>query len=93
MALNLRKIEKILSAAIILAKEYKKITNKPLGITGEVAEFTAFKLLKLELTGARQPGYDAIWNKAGKRKRVQIKGRKLPDEFQKSPKDRPDKAR
>jgi hypothetical protein len=43
-----------------LAKQYRQLTGKPLGITGEVGEFVAADLLHLELTDARNPGYDAI---------------------------------
>jgi len=32
--------------------------GKPLGITGEVGEFTAAEFMNLRLTGARQPGYN-----------------------------------
>lgn len=53
------------------AVEYRRLTGKPLGITGEVAEQTAAKLLKLDLMPPRWPGYDAE-DSTGKR--VQIKG-------------------
>ncbi len=60
-----------------LAKRYRELTGKPLGITGEVGEFTAAELKHLQLTGARQPGYDAI---APDSHRIQIKARCiLPD--------------
>jgi len=70
-----KEVEEILLAAKDLAARYKKLTGKPLGITGEVAEFSAAKLLGLELTEARTAGYDAYG--ADKRK-IQIKGRSLP---------------
>ncbi len=70
-----QEIEEILIAAKDLAARYKKLTGKPLGITGEIAEFNAAKLLELELADARQAGYDAIGNG---RKKIQIKGRCLP---------------
>ena len=69
-------IEEILVAAIDLASRYKKLTGKPLGITGEVAEVSAAKILGLELAEARKAGYDAIG--LDKRK-IQIKGRCLPN--------------
>ncbi|WP_434064576.1 DUF6998 domain-containing protein [Symbiopectobacterium purcellii] len=71
-------IEALLTTAIDLAAKYKKLTGKPLGITGEVAEFYAAKLLNLKLMGARSPGYDAIDSDYRK---IQIKGRCLPDKF------------
>ena len=60
-----------------LAKEYYVLTRKPLGITGEVAEVEATRLLGLELADAREPGYDAIMIAGGKKVKVQIKGRRL----------------
>lgn len=67
-------IEEILLAAKDLASRYKKLTGKPLGITGEVAEFNAAKLLRLELAEARKAGYDAI---GSDKRKIQIKGRCL----------------
>lgn len=55
-----------------LAKEYRQLTGKPLGITGEVGELIAADLLHLELTVARNPGYDAIGPDG---RRIQIKSR------------------
>jgi hypothetical protein len=67
----------IMKDAQKLAKKYRELTGKPLGITGEVGEFSAAELLKLQLTTARQPGYDAI---AADGHRIQIKARcVLPD--------------
>jgi hypothetical protein len=60
-----------------LAKEYYRLTGKPLGVTGEVAEHEAARLLGLELAKAQQDGYDAIEVKAGRKRRLQIKGRRL----------------
>jgi hypothetical protein len=59
-----------------LAQEYRKLTGKPLGITGEVAEYEAARLLGLKLTAARTAGYDAI-RPRGRNRRVSIKGRCL----------------
>jgi hypothetical protein len=63
----------ILCAAKKLAQEYRALTGKPLGITGEVAEYEAARLLGVRLTPARHAGYDAIRPSDGKR--LQIKGR------------------
>ncbi|EOK5766241.1 hypothetical protein ACM6VD_004088 [Vibrio vulnificus] len=70
-----KEIEELLNSAIELAVRYKKLTDKPLGITGEIAEFQAAKLLNLTLAEARQAGYDALDHNALK---YQIKGRALP---------------
>lgn len=78
MMVDLGEIESLLEDAKKVAKRYKRLTGKPLGITGEVAEFTAAKLLNLELAEARQSGYDAIRKQHGKDVKVQIKGRSLP---------------
>jgi len=64
-----------LANAKSLARKYRKLTGKPLGITGEVAEFSAAQILGLELAKARQPGYDAIRKQNGKVTKIQIKGR------------------
>ncbi|MBL4854562.1 MAG: hypothetical protein JKY25_10035 [Robiginitomaculum sp.] len=58
-----------------LAVEYYKISGKPLGVTGEIAEYAAAECLGIELAEARMPGYDAIQKKNGYIKKIQIKGR------------------
>jgi hypothetical protein len=65
----------ILLAAKKLAQRYRTLTGKPLGVTGEIAEYEAAQLLGLELTLARQAGFDAIERKDGATRRLQIKGR------------------
>lgn len=54
------RVFELLREAKKLAQEYYLITGKPLGITGEVAEYEAARLLGLELSAARQSGYDAL---------------------------------
>ncbi|RCV86500.1 DUF6998 domain-containing protein [Billgrantia montanilacus] len=71
-----KELHEILEAAKDVAGRFKKLTGKPLGITGEIAEFSAAKLLNLKLAEARQAGYDAI---DGAGRKVQIKGRCLPE--------------
>jgi hypothetical protein len=51
------RIYKLLAEAKKLAQEYRTLTGKPLGITGEVAEYEAARLLGVTLTPARQCGY------------------------------------
>jgi hypothetical protein len=70
-------IMQILRQAKKLAQRYRRLTGKPLGITGEVAEYEAARILGVELTPARQAGYDAIERKGGTVRRLQIKGRCL----------------
>lgn len=69
-------LQEILAAAKDVAIRFKNLTGKPLGITGEIAEFSAAKLLDLKLAEARQSGYDAI-DRSGRK--IQIKGRCLPE--------------
>jgi hypothetical protein len=67
----------ILRDAKSLAREYYRLTGKPLGITGEVAEYEAARLLGVDLTAARQAGYDATEHRNNVTRRLQIKGRCL----------------
>jgi hypothetical protein len=67
----------LLADAKVLAQKYRALTGKPLGITGEVAEYEASGILGVELTPARQAGYDAIETVDGEVRRLQIKGRCL----------------
>ena len=67
----------LLREAKSIAQEYRQLTGKPLGITGEVAEYEAARILGVKLTPARQPGYDAVEEKFGAMKRLQVKGRCL----------------
>jgi len=71
------RIMELLGQAKRLAQEYRALTGKPLGITGEVAEYEAARVLGVELTPARQAGYDAVETSNGSMRRLQIKGRCL----------------
>ena len=75
---KLAEIEKILTEAKRLSRRYKDLSGKPLGITGEVAEFEAARRLGLELADARSPGYDAKKKEADSEVLIQIKGRAYP---------------
>lgn len=68
-------ILEVLHDAKVLAKRYYRLTGKPLGTTGEVAEYEAAKHLGLIVHAAREPGYDASEMRNGCPVRVQIKGR------------------
>ena len=74
----MNELAEVLADAKSLARKYRKLTGKPLGITGEVAEFSAAQILGLELAEARQSGYDAIRKENGKVTKIQIKGRCIP---------------
>ncbi len=75
MSIDTDLLRGVMQDATKLAKQYRQLTGKPLGITGEVGEFLAAELLGLRLTNARCPGYDAI---APDGRRIQIKTRCLP---------------
>jgi hypothetical protein len=69
------RIMKLLEQAKQLAIEYRQLTGRPLGVTGEVAEYEAARILGLELSDVRQPGYDAVKRSAAGERRYQVKGR------------------
>ena len=48
------RILEVLRTAKSLAQENRQLTGKPLGITGEVAEYEAARLLGVELTPERR---------------------------------------
>jgi len=69
----------LLAQAKQIAQQYYHLTGKPLGITSEVAEYEAARLLGITLASARQAGYDATEVIEGKTRTIQIKGRYLPN--------------
>jgi len=73
---RLERVRQILSEAKKLSREYYQLTGKPLGITGEVAEYEAAAKLGLELAVVRSPGFDAKRKSSeGVEELIQIKGR------------------
>jgi hypothetical protein len=70
--IDLAEIGKLINQAKAIAKAYRELTGRPLGITGEVAEYEAARLLNLRLSEARQAGYDAIRSDGTT---IQVKGR------------------
>ena len=70
-----RRVREILAAVKPLAAEYYRLTGKPLGVTGEVAEYVAAEMLGLDLAPPRTKGFDAIRKTKGGQQRIQIKGR------------------
>ncbi len=69
------RVKAILADVKKLAAEYYQLTQKPLGVTGEVAEYVAAETLGLELAPPRTPGYDAIRHTPNGPAFIQIKGR------------------
>jgi hypothetical protein len=72
IGLDLEKVGSLLNQAKGIAQEYRTITGRPLGITGEVAGYEAARLLNLRLCEERRADYDAV---SPDGKRFQIKGR------------------
>jgi hypothetical protein len=57
---SMNEIAAVLERARAAAIDYYRLTGKPLGITGEIGEYEAARLLGLRLAAAREAGYDAI---------------------------------
>lgn len=76
----IERVREILATVKPLAAEYYRLTGKPLGVTGEVAEYVAAETLGLVLANARTPGYDAIRQTQDGQQRIQIKGRAYGDD-------------
>ena len=74
VVVDLAAVGKLINQVKIIAKKYRELTGRPLGITGEVAEYEAAQLLGLVLTDVRHAGYDAIRSDGS---RIQIKSRVL----------------
>ena len=72
-----KELEVIIADAKAVAHRYRKLTGRPLGITGEVAEYEAARLLGLRLADVRQHGYDAVRETHEIVRKFQIKGRCL----------------
>jgi hypothetical protein len=67
----------ILGTAKALAKRYRALTGRPLGVTGEIAEYEAVRILGLKLADVREAGFDAVRVRDGREERMQIKARCL----------------
>jgi hypothetical protein len=70
-------LDDLLQRAKRLAADYYALTGRPLGLTGEIGELEACRILKLEACSVRQAGYDAVRMRDGIRERIQIKTRCL----------------
>lgn len=71
--------EKLIAQARLLAAEYRRTMGKPLpGISSEIAEHDAVRLLGLEASASEQGGWDAVDPATGER--IQIKSRTIFDE-------------
>jgi hypothetical protein len=78
--LTLYAADKLIAQARVLAAEYRRTMGKPLpGMSNEIAEYDAVKLLQLEPKPQGEGGYDAIDPGRGGKK-IQIKSRTIFDE-------------
>ena len=68
-------IKALLKQAKAIAVRYYELTNKPIGVTGEVAEYEAAEKLGLTLVEARNTAIDAYRDVRGTKELFQIKGR------------------
>jgi len=75
VASDLEAIGRIIRSVKVLEKKYRRLTGRPLGITGEVAEYEASRILGLQLMPAREAGYDAVRTRKHRIEKIQIKGR------------------
>jgi hypothetical protein len=76
---NIYAAEKLIAQARQLAAEYRRTMGKPLpGVSAEIAEYDAVRLLGLEPKRGGEGGWDAY--DAGSGRRVQIKSRAIFDE-------------
>jgi hypothetical protein len=68
-------LAKLIAQAKRLGREYYELTGRPLGVTSEIGEYEAARLLGLTLAQVRQPGYDATRKTRNGVQRYQIKAR------------------
>ena len=74
-------VDKLISEARRIAADYRRATGKTLGgVSGEIAENDACRLLDLEPVSDNNLGYDAIGKGKRDGKKIQIKGRAIFDE-------------
>jgi hypothetical protein len=78
--LGIYEVDKLMAETRRLAAEYRKTTGQALGVSGEIAEYDAARLLGLELCNDPAVGCDAIGQGEREGKRIQIKGRVIFDE-------------
>ncbi len=78
---TLYSVDTLIAEARRLAAEYRRATGKPLpGVSAEIAENDAARLLHLDVVSDDSLGYDAIGHGAREGKRIQIKGRTIFDD-------------
>lgn len=74
-------VDKLIAEARRIAAAYRRTTGRPLaGVSAEICQHDAARLLDLELCQPPVNGYDAVGRGARAGKRIQIKGRAIFDE-------------
>lgn len=74
-------VDTLIAQARKLAADYRRATGKPLpGVSAEIGENDAARLLNLELVKDETLGYDAVGHGKREGKRIQIKSRTIFDE-------------
>lgn len=74
-------VDTLIGQARKLAADYRRATGKPLpGVSAEIAENDAARLLNLELVSDETLGYDAVGHGQREGKRIQIKSRTIFDD-------------
>lgn len=78
---GLYQVDKLMSEARRLAREYRQAMGKPLaGISAELAVHDAIRLMGLDAVPLGTAGYDAVGRGKREGQRIQIKGRTIFDE-------------
>jgi hypothetical protein len=67
-------LQQILREVKDLAVRYYKLTQKPLGVMGEIAEYEAHQKLGLRLVEARNPRFRCSWGNWWEEGKVPNKG-------------------
>ncbi len=74
-------VEKLIAEARRLAAEYRRATGKPLaGVSCEICQHDAARLMDLEACASQVGGYDAVGHGSREGKKIQIKGRTIYNE-------------
>ncbi|MFZ0254613.1 MAG: hypothetical protein WAN46_02965 [Gammaproteobacteria bacterium] len=73
-------IDALIAQTRRLAAEFRALTGRPLPVSAEIAQYDASRLLELDPVSAGTGGYDALGRGSRSGRRIQIKGRVIPDE-------------
>ena len=75
--MNVYSVDKIITEARHLTKEYREAAGKTLAITGEIAINDAIRLLDMSVASELNSGFDAEMEYQHRKLKVQIKGRAI----------------